>query len=78
MTLTARVIKRNGTEKQPKLFNQSFKVKLFMVSGCTHTHTHTYTHTYINAYFGGMKVNIRNQAHASLWPACSWFKNSLA
>ena len=46
-----------------------------MASGwtCAHTYIHTHTHT----HFGGMKVISRNQAHAGLWLAHTWFKNIL-
>ena len=34
-----------------------------------------YTHTRMHTYFGKMKVIIKNQVRAGLWPARAWFKN---
>ena len=31
---------------------------------------------YTHAYSRTLKVISRNQAHAGLWPACAWFKNT--
>ena len=46
----------NGTEKQQKLFNQSYKIKIMplVIYGA---HTHTYTRIHIR-----MKLISRNQA----------------
>ena len=58
MTSKARAI----TKKQPKLFNQSFKVKTvpLIIYGLRGGHTHTHTHTQ-HTRFGGMKVISRKQ-----------------
>ena len=52
-----------GTEKQPQLFNQSYKAEIMSLVIYGHW-VYTHTHTYIPV----MKVISRNQAHA-------WFKN---
>ena len=55
-----------STEKQPELFNQSYKAKItpLLIYGLhTHTHTRANTHT--------LEVISRNQV-------CAWFKNAIA
>ena len=37
-----------------------------VIYGLWGVHTHTHAHTHTHTYFGGMKVIIRNQAHAGM------------
>ena len=55
-----------STEKQPELFNQSYKAIItpLLIYGL-HTHTHTHANT------RALEVISRNQARA-------WFKNAIA
>ena len=44
----------------------------------THTQTHTRKHTHANTHtriLSRTEAILKNQAHAGLWPACTWFKN---
>ena len=63
------------------MFNQLYGVHItphhatsYYSFGGEHTHTQAQTHAHIDVL---TETILRNQVHASLWPAHAWFKKAM-
>ena len=75
MTSTARAITEIGAEKQQKLFNQSYKVKimLIVIYGLRSVQADTDTNTHTQTYRCPHKSDLRKPGMCRPL-ACAWFR----